>query len=93
MDCLNLSDYYRTDAHWKQENLDEVVNRLSDVMDFQTDINSVDYTTKTYSPFYGVYYGQSALNIKPDEIKYRISQNIKNAIVRNYEYTRCIWSV
>lgn len=86
-DSLNLSDYYRTDPHWKQEKLDEVIKKISSEMNYVTDINNIHYDIKNYYPFYGAYYGQSALNIKPDELKYKISEDIKNAIVRNYEYS------
>lgn len=86
-DCLDIDDYYRTDTHWKQENLDDVVKRISDKMGFTSDVNNIDYTIKSYSPFYGVYYGQSALNIEPDTLKYKVSSTIENAIVSNYEYT------
>lgn len=87
MDCLDLSDYYRTDTHWKQEKLDEVIKRISEKMNFKNDVNNIDYTTKSYYPFYGVYYGQSALNINPDKLLYMETPTIKNAIVRNIEFS------
>ena len=31
----NLDDYYKTDTHWKQENLNKVVDRLGSYMDFK----------------------------------------------------------
>jgi hypothetical protein len=86
-DSLELNDYYRTDAHWKQENLGGVVKKLSEEMNFITDMNSIDYISNSYYPFYGVYYGQSALNLEPDTIVYKENSIIKNAIVKNYEYT------
>ncbi len=86
-DCLELGDYYRTDTHWKQENLDKVVKKISDEMEFTADVHAIDYSTKSYYPFYGVYYGQSALHIEPDTLSYKVSPTIKNAIVRNFEYT------
>ena len=32
---LTLNDYYRTDIHWKQENLSNVINALSENMNFK----------------------------------------------------------
>lgn len=80
---LSLEDYYLTDPHWKQENLSEVIKRLSDAMDFE--IVEKDYETKVFFPFYGAYYGQSALNVIPDTLTYLYNENILNAIVENYE--------
>ena len=34
-DCLELEDYYRTDIHWKQENLQKVVDKISKQMGFK----------------------------------------------------------
>ena len=62
---LQIDDYYRTDIHWKQESLQSVLNVLGSEMDFlPMDLSSATQTQ--YSPFYGSYYGQSALNIPPD---------------------------
>lgn len=72
-DILSLEDYYKTDTHWKQENLCKVVNRIGEKLNFNTNCN---YTKKTYNNFYGVYYGQSALNLKPDTLTYLENENI-----------------
>lgn len=77
-DCLTLTDYYLTDTHWKQNRISKVVDKLSDIMNFE--VSNV-YEEKEYYPFYGVYYGQSALKVKPDTINYLISDTIKDARV------------
>jgi len=77
-DILELNDYYRTDTHWRQENLCKVVNRLGEYLDFNTVCN---YNKKTYNDFYGVYLGQSALNLKPDKLIYLINDSILNSEV------------
>lgn len=65
---LSLSDYYTTDSHWRQEKISDVAGKLASEMG--ADINA-KYTVKTYGkPFYGVYSGQSALKVSPDEINY-----------------------
>lgn len=81
-DILTLNDYYKTDTHWKQENLDIVINRLAEKMDFN--VNST-YNENNYEPFYGVYYGQSALKLEPDKIIYLTNDTILNSKVYYYE--------
>ena len=34
LDCLDEKDFYKTDPHWAQQNLEKVVNRLAETMDF-----------------------------------------------------------
>ena len=75
---MTLDDYYRTDTHWKQQNLSKVVYKLEKSMDFKTNSN---YVEKYYEPFYGVYYGQSALNVNPDKIVYLTNEVIENSKV------------
>ena len=80
---LELNDYYETDTHWKQEKLDKVVKQMSEVMDF--DYKKQNYEAKTFDKFYGVYYGESAINRKPETLTYLINDNIKNAEVKYFE--------
>lgn len=75
---LELNDYYKTDTHWKQENLCKVVNRLGEHLSFNAECN---YNKKTYTDFYGVYLGQSALNLKPDKLTYLTNDTILNSEV------------
>lgn len=77
-DILSLNDYYKTDTHWKQESLCKVVNRLGEYLNFY---NNCDYKQVTYNNFYGVYYGQSSLNKKPDTLTYLINDTILNSEV------------
>ena len=65
-DQLSAQDYYRTDTHWRQEKLLGVARTLCQAMDAQwTDT----YTALTLEePFYGVYFGQAALPMEPEEL-------------------------
>lgn len=85
--CLSLDDYYKTDIHWKQENLGKVVNAIGKKMHFSNSFNNNAFERKTYSPFYGSYYGQAALPVEPDVLTYLTNDSIDKAIVDNYEYT------
>ncbi len=83
---LELKDYYKTDPHWKQESLSKVVNKLKISMNMETDFSDIEYTKNSYYPFYGAYYGQSALYSKPDTINYLGNDILDNVIVSNYEH-------
>ena len=65
-DCLSLSDYYRTDTHWRQERLLPTAQKLCEALGVTMPV-SRDFTeTLLERPFYGVYYGQAALPMKSD---------------------------
>jgi hypothetical protein len=78
---LCLDDYYRSDLHWKQEKLGSVIDTLSREMNFQSRISLDKYTKNIKEPFYGVYYGQSALNIRPDRMIYLTNEAMKDITV------------
>lgn len=84
--CLELSDYYRTDTHWKQTALKEVVQTLGKAMHFEKRLPSwKQYEVKKLSPFYGVFLGQSALPEEPDTLQYLTNKTIENAVVTSAE--------
>lgn len=88
-DVLSLEDYYRTDTHWRQERLQKVVKRLGNDMGFE--IHS-HYIEKKYTPFYGVYYGQAALQLPPDDLIYLENEELKQVIVSNYEKENVVYN-
>ena len=64
--CLSADDYYRTDTHWKQEELFNVADALCEALGTDR-IDPEAYTvSKLERPFYGVYYGQAAVSLEPD---------------------------
>lgn len=81
---LTIDDYYKTDIHWKQENLLKVVDKIKKEMNL-TDRSKVEYQEKEIGDFYGTYYGQIGRSIKPDKIKYLTNDNIENCTTYNYE--------
>ena len=84
-DCLELEDYYKTDTHWSQDKIQDVVNKIATQMNFSDRLQNVVYEEKQIPNFYGVYYGQLALKGKPDTLKYLTNTTIQNASVLNYE--------
>lgn len=82
-DLLSLEDYYRTDTHWRQENILDVAQYLAGSMGVEL--------TETYeaatldTPFYGVYYGQLALPIEADEITYLMHPMFEECTIIDHE--------
>lgn len=82
-DCLELSDYYKTDTHWRQEMITDVAQRLAEGMGATL---SGQYAVKLLdNPFYGVYYGQSALPLPAEQIYYLESDVFDFCQVYDYE--------
>lgn len=78
---LELSDYYRTDSHWKQEKILDVAHLLASEMGVTV---SANYTPiKLEQPFYGVY--QSVLPLRADDLYYLEQDLFKNCRMYDYE--------
>ena len=85
-DLLSLQDYYHTDTHWRQENIIDISNRLTQKMGFKH--NETQYTHNILTDenelpyeFKGVYTGQYGLPTNNDMIYYLTSDIIDNCIV------------
>ncbi len=78
---LSIDDFYRTDSHWKQENITDIAEFIADSMGTEAkseyNVNTLD------NPFNGVYAGQSALSLEPDTIKY-LTNDVLNNCRANY---------
>lgn len=85
-DCLSAQDYYRTDLHWKQERIYPVAQRLAEAMGASLTPFS-DYTERSLAPFYGAYYGQAALPLAPDTLRYLCSAQTDAAVVEGLEFS------
>ena len=84
-DCLKIEDYYHTDTHWRQEKLLAAAQRLCNAMGIAVP-EAEDYRPiKAEKPFYGVYYGQAALPMEPDELYMLESDLLNGCKVFNYE--------
>lgn len=82
-DQLELSDYYRTDSHWRQERITDVAGLLAEKMG--TVLDETYTETKLSDSFCGVYAGQSALPVAADELFFLETQAIKNCLVYDAE--------
>ena len=84
--ALTIDDYYRTDAHWRQERLGGVVECLFAGLgcaEARFDIGA--YTQHTIADFNGVYRGQAALPFPAEEIVYLTNETTDNAKVYDVE--------
>ena len=65
-DTLTLDSFYRTDTHWRQEAILPAAEKIADALG----VTVGEFVEKDMdTPFYGVYCGQSALSLDPDEIR------------------------
>ena len=82
-DLLSIEDYYKTDVHWKQENIVDVADRIGSAMGITI---SRDFEKKELEEkFYGVYFGQSALNLSGEKLYYLTNEHLDQCTVYNYE--------
>lgn len=80
---LSLQNFYKTDQHWKQEDLLPIAQKLTEEMGSKNKIKNPTLN-KLENPFYGTYYGQAALSVLPDEIYYYTNPTMENATVTSY---------
>ena len=80
---LELSDFYKTDTHWREENIVNVAEKIGNEMG--ADVKA-EYQEKTLeNDFYGVYYGQSALPLPAEKIKYLTNDVLESCKVFDYQ--------
>ena len=81
-DVLTLDSFYRTDTHWRQEAILPAAEKIADALGVTTG----DFiAARQETPFYGVYCGQSALNLDPDEIWLLEANWMEGCRVYDYE--------
>lgn len=82
---LQLEDYYRTDTHWRQEQLPETAGVICQALGIPVP-RAEDYTLRPLEqPFYGVYHGQSALPLEPETMYLLESPVISQCTVYDHE--------
>ncbi len=112
INLLSIEDYYKTDTHWRQEEITDVAESLKRAMSktgenvannldekessekYEADILEKNYEIKELdSPFYGVYYGQAALPVKPDKLYYLDSHVLEECKVTSYDTGKAVETV
>jgi len=85
---LSVDDYYKTDSHWKQEEIADVAQYISHSMGSNAvseyEVNTLD------NPFNGVFSGQAALPFKPDTIKYLTNDVLRQCKVKYFDTGKAV---
>ena len=80
-DELKIEDYYRTDSHWKQENIEKIADIILDNMQ---EAEGANYIQEEVATFRGTYSGRLPTNVE-DKIIILTNDTIKNVKVFNYD--------
>lgn len=82
-DLLSLSDFYKTDSHWRQEKILPVAEKIMSAMG---NTLKAEYTeTDSGIAFKGVYSGQSALPLSSESLIYLQNEILSGCKVTNHE--------
>jgi hypothetical protein len=69
-DVLTIDSYYRTDTHWRQEEILPAANKIAQAMGVTVQ-QEEEYTRELVErPFYGVDYGHAALPMDPEPLNW-----------------------
>lgn len=79
-DLLSAESYYRTDTHWRQEQITAVAQRLCEAMGV-TSQDTAAYSQVVLEPFYGVYFGQAALPMAGEPLVMLQNDMLQNCTV------------
>lgn len=82
-EVMELDDFYRTDTHWRQEELPEVAEIIANAMG--KDLSAEYECIALEDPFYGVYHGQLALPVAGETLYYLNNEELDGCYV--YDYT------
>lgn len=90
---VKLEDYYTTDIHWKQERLGDVTNQILKEMTRENDtfFENQNYEKKEMNPFYGNYYGQSALPLESETLVLLTNESLEQVTVKILNETTMEW--
>ena len=89
-DELELEDFYKTDTHWSQDKIVDVVKKLvtalgvADEYSFEYDVNEIDMD------FFGIYSGKLGLKSEADVIRYLTSDIINKCKLYDYELQKYV---
>lgn len=87
-DLLKLEDYYKTDTHWRSENILDVAKHIASSMGVE--LTDEYETVKLDNKFYGVYYGQSALPLPSETIYYPMNETFSDMVIYDHENSKNI---
>ena len=84
-DVLEAEDYYRTDTHWRQEEILNAAAKLCEALGVASFDQEELVQEKIERPFYGVYYGQAALPMAAEDLYVMTGDVMDHCTVYDYE--------
>ena len=84
-DTLELSDYYMTDGHWRQECIIDVANRLGETMGFEIDKADFEENALLDFEYKGMYAPLYEGEAKSEVMYYLTNEHTENAVVDNFQ--------
>ena len=82
-DKLDITDYYTTDSHWRQESIAEAAKALADALGVTVEQLYTENLAR--EDFAGVYAGQSALPLPAEPMYYLTSDVLNGCTVYDFE--------
>ena len=82
---LALEDYYRTDPHWRQEQLHPVAQALADAMGATLPDTTEETLCALAGEFHGSYWGKTPEPLEADVLSYVTSPLLDGCTVYDYE--------
>ena len=83
--AVSLSDYYKSDTHWRQESILPAADTLCGALGIPLASHQGYREISIDKPFYGVYRGQAALKMDAETIVTLRNDILNNCKVFNYE--------
>ena len=80
---LGITDYYKTDAHWRQEKITDVAAKLAEAMGVS--LNAEYETKEAKADFVGAYSRQSDLEMEAEPLNYLYNVLFDSCKVTDYE--------
>ena len=88
---LELDDFYKTDTHWRQEEIIAVAEKIAEALGVGDEYNWDAFEQKSLDlPFYGVYAGQLGLGVKSETINYLTSETLEKCKLFDYELNKFV---
>ncbi len=84
-DELSAEDYYRTDTHWRQDEILNAAGALCEALGVAAFETGELDRVKVERPFYGVYYGQAALPMDAEDMFVLSGQVLDSCTVYDHE--------
>ena len=84
-ETLSLEDFYKTDGHWRQENIIETVNKLGETMGFAVEKSDFTENSMADYEYKGMYVPLYEGETESEALLYLTNEHTENAVVDNFQ--------